>query len=219
MEWGQHAKLIPSSCSPNQKQYAMLSYVCSGSSQRLPLHSTLQMANPSQLVSNPHPPPPMYPIMPTFYSSSPATNTTPGASTSRQSTALPPSAVITNPQSFVVPLGIHPSSGAFPPPPFGVYGGPPPPPGGQYATPYYGFPPYGHPAPYYHLGASSSSSAQPAPQPAAPASTSSALATSNGPWTDEQVSRLKELVEEAKGGDGQVDWDHVEKNLPGGRSR
>ncbi|KAJ7086167.1 hypothetical protein B0H15DRAFT_361375 [Mycena belliarum] len=118
------------------------------------------LANPTQLISTP--PPPLYPVIPTFYHPQPAASTSTPAKVATSSTkppssapaptptpapvplpapalAPPPTNVITNPGSFVVSLGTQPTY---------QYANYPPPPA-PYAGPYYT--PYGYPpGPYYH---------------------------------------------------------------------
>ncbi|KAG2017785.1 hypothetical protein CC2G_007266 [Coprinopsis cinerea AmutBmut pab1-1] len=185
------------------------------------------LANPAQLVSNPHPPPPMYPVIPGLYPPPPPgviPTATPGASTSKQPSAIPPATVITNPQSFVVPLGGQPG---FPPPQYPVYGA------GQYPTsPYYPFPfsqPYysAQPPPASTSAAPSTNTPQPpataTPPTAVPAATSApgTSTPTNSTWSEEDVEKLKKWAEESKGttSTGEIDWDYVTRNFGDKRSR
>ncbi|EFI27936.1 hypothetical protein CC1G_14427 [Coprinopsis cinerea okayama7 len=187
----------------------------------------LVLANPAQLVSNPHPPPPMYPVIPGLYPPPPPgviPTATPGASTSKQPSAIPPATVITNPQSFVVPLGGQPG---FPPPQYPVYGA------GQYPTsPYYPFPfsqPYysAQPPPASTSAAPSTNTPQPpataTPPTAVPAATSApgTSTPTNSTWSEEDVEKLKKWAEESKGttSTGEIDWDYVTRNFGDKRSR
>ncbi|KIM40502.1 hypothetical protein M413DRAFT_445951 [Hebeloma cylindrosporum] len=172
------------------------------------------LANPSQLVSNP--PPPIYPVLPTLRhpSVSPAA-TMPTASTSTTgastSASTPQSSIITNPQSFVVPLGAQPAY-----PQYSMY-----PPQGHYpTTPYYQYPPYGQPA-YYPpppvvpppAPSAPSVSVAPTPQPTATITTTPAtggtVIGNQGAWSEEETERLKKLAEESKskGTSGEIEWE------------
>lgn len=191
------------------------------------------LANPSQLVANP--PPPMYPPLPTLYSSGNA----PPPSTSPASTSAAP--VITNAQSFVVPLGGQAPGGyVSAAPQYPMFATP-----GQYATaPYYQYP-YGPPPPpppgFYPPQQPQQQQQQPQPQPAPPppqpqpvASTSTqgtpaappaapppGSGSSSGAWTDEETERLRRLAEDSKGhtANGEIDWDHVIRHFGEGRTR
>lgn len=168
------------------------------------------LQNPSQLVGQP--PPPVYPSVPY--------HPPPQASTSAPPTTTPqPPAVITNPSTFVMPLGIpgtsqpmyHPTMYATAP--------------SRYPTaPYYQYPP----APgYYPAMPSQSAPPPPAASSSAPPAThfvsSSATATptltmaasnpagASGAWADEDVERLKRLAEQSRtsGSSNETDWDWV----------
>ena len=181
----------------------------------------MQLANPSQLVTNP--PPPMYPMIPPLYphGSVPGTvaSATPGASTSKQPATVPPN-VITNAQSFVVPLG---SQSGFPPPQYPVYT-----PGQYPGNPYYPHPQYPFSHPYYppppiQPAATTSSTPQPATHATPPAASTSAAASASAgnTWPEEEVEKLKRLAEESKASStsGEIDWDHVIKQLGDKRTR
>jgi hypothetical protein len=194
---------------------------------RIYFHNALKLSNPSQLVINP--PPPVYPVLPTIYQSVVQQNTAPIASNSAI-TATPssgPSAthsnMITNPQSFVVPLGAQPGYPQYP-----VYAAT----HGQYpTTPYYQYshPPYGQPGAYY-APPPQPIPALPAPAPptvlhtSGPAATPQPTATitttpatggtvigNQGAWSDEETERLKKLTEDSrsKGSSGEIEWDWV----------
>jgi hypothetical protein len=145
--------------------------------------------------------------------------------TSASSSGSQTPAVITNPQSFAMPLppGSHPHS-HMPYP--AIYGAPPPPPpGAQYPTaPYYQAPPY-----YYAQQPPATSSSQQHPATQAPAqapstSAQTAAATTQlaftrngreGAWSAEEEERLKKLAEESRAAEdsnqknGEIDWDWV----------
>ncbi|KAJ7645387.1 hypothetical protein B0H17DRAFT_1104084 [Mycena rosella] len=196
------------------------------------------LANPTQLISTP--PPPLNPVVPTFYHPQPVAGTSapPKASTSTAKptpapvpapapapVAAPPSNVITNPGSFVVSLGTQPAY-AYP-----SYA----PSTVQYPGAYYA--PYGYPAGAYYPAGQGQPQAQPQPaaQPAAkphpppPQASTSALkppsASGNGgnqgPWSDDEVERLKKLAEDSKArsGTGETDWDWVVGEWGPGRTR
>jgi hypothetical protein len=141
-------------------------------------------------------------------------------STSTPATTTPqPSAVITNPSTFVMPLSMPGTSQPIYPT---MYTTTPP----RYPTaPYYQYP---H-APGYYPGMptqsapvqpTTPSSAPPATQFISSTSTTSAptltMASSNpggasGAWTDEEVERLKHLAEQSRtsGSSNETDWDWV----------
>jgi hypothetical protein len=148
------------------------------------------------------------------YPSQSQTTTTTSAATTPQ-----PSTVITNPSTFVMPLGMPGTSQPIYPT---VYTTTPP----RYPTaPYYQYP---H-APGYYPGMPTQSTPAPATTSvSAPAttqfvsSTSTAttstlnMATSNpagasGAWTDDEVERLKRLAEQSRtsGSSNETDWDWV----------
>ncbi|KAJ7183210.1 hypothetical protein C8R46DRAFT_1066272 [Mycena filopes] len=209
------------------------------------------LANPSQLIL--HPPPPLYPVVPTFYHPQPTTTFAPpsppkpSASPPKLPPTLvpapapvqapaptptptnapppPPSTVITNPSSFVVSLGTQSSY------PYAGYGAPP----AQHAGPYYA--PYGYAPGYYtpqmQQPPPQSQPSQPAPKPPPPqASTSSAkplppaaAAAGNGgtqgPWSEDEVERLKKLAEDSRASSAskEIEWDWVVSEYGQGRTR
>ncbi|KAI0322536.1 hypothetical protein OF83DRAFT_1092691 [Amylostereum chailletii] len=176
------------------------------------------LQNPSQLVGQA--PPSSYPTLP--YAAPPQTPASTPASTSSQ-----PPPVITNPQSFVMPLS---APGGVPPP--------------MYPTMY---PPRYPTTPYYQYPASSyyppvqaqqmSTSAPPtthyasSPPPPPPAASAPATATTinmnttaggaSGTWGEDEVERLKKLSEESKASTsgGDVDWDWVVTSWGNTRTR
>ncbi|TEB25184.1 hypothetical protein FA13DRAFT_1738608 [Coprinellus micaceus] len=190
------------------------------------------LANPSQLVANP--PPPMYPPLPTLYGSG---NAPPGAASS--STAP----VITNAQSFVVPLGGQAPGYVSTTAQYPVFATP-----GQYATaPYYQYP-YAAPPPppsgYYPQAqaqaqaqpqtqaqqqqptvsqpvASTSTQGTPAPAPVVTTTVTAAGVVNSGPWTDEENERLRQLAEDSKShtANGEMDWEYVIRHFGDGRTR
>lgn len=180
-----------------------------------------KLANPSHLVS--HPPPPMYSVVPALYQSvHPQT----GASTSASapaSSSKPASTptVISNAQSFIVPLS---AQTAYPHSQFPVY----PPPPGSYPTTSYYYPHYG--GSYYPQSTASTSQAPAQTSvsagPSMSASTSiispsgSTTIGNQGAWSDEETDRLKKLADENKvGGTGEIDWDRVVTLWGPGRTR
>ncbi|KAJ4478566.1 hypothetical protein C8R41DRAFT_512761 [Lentinula lateritia] len=156
------------------------------------------LANPSHLITSP--PPPMYPSVPTFYATGvPSSSSSSGAPTG-------PPTMISQPQTFVVPMGSH------------AYYAPPPP--GQYPTTSYYSYPYGHPGAYYTPAV-----APVAPPPAAPAAPTPIVTMTNsgtgnsGSWSDEEIERLKIMAEEKKTGSGEIDWDDIISQWGSTRSR
>ncbi|KAF8959526.1 hypothetical protein BDZ97DRAFT_1761389 [Flammula alnicola] len=185
----------------------------------------LQLANPSQLVTNP--PPPIYPVLPTLYQNVTQPAAAPIASTSTTTptptaTVTNPPSVITNAQSFVVPLGAQPAYPQYP-----VYAAA----HGQYpTTPYYQYAAYGQPGTYYAQPPQPvpTPAAQPAVQPAPNTSvtpptvlptatitttpaTGGTVIGNQGAWSDEETERLKKVAEESrsKGPSGDIEWDWV----------
>ncbi|KAF9048446.1 hypothetical protein BJ165DRAFT_1459614 [Panaeolus papilionaceus] len=198
------------------------------------------LANPSQLVTSP--PPPIYPVLPsTVYqpiSTTPAPQPTASTSTAAAtptpavSVSAPQPNLITNPQSFIVPL-----VGQAPPyPQYPMY------PPAQYPTPpYYQYP---YPPTYYSqqavAGASTvapAATTQPTPSASAPPtvipstsqpivstipSTSTGTMMGNsGSWSDEETERLRKLAEESKtkSASGEIEWDWVVQEWGPSRSR
>lgn len=207
------------------------------------------LANPVQLLINP--PPPIYPILPTFFAPTGPTSAAPGAAPSPSapgsSKPLAPSApapapVITNAQSFVVPLSLSTSSAAsaFATSQYSMY--PPPQPHGQYPTTSYYQLPFAHHA-YYapppgattgpgaastSISATQATTPQPssstATQPsggARSASVSAPPTNSGGPWLEDEIEKLKKVAEESKAASvtGEVDWDHVVRTFGDSRTR
>ncbi|KAJ6468369.1 hypothetical protein C8R45DRAFT_1105731 [Mycena sanguinolenta] len=196
------------------------------------------LANPTQLILTP--PPPQYPTVPTFYHPQPVSDTSaaPKASTSAPkpapapapvssapapaptptpNPAPPPSMVITNPGSFVVSLGTQPTTSY----PYAGYATA----AGQYSSPYYT--PYAYYAPQPQPQVPQ---AQPPPkaQPPPPqASTSTPVTPSPsssgtlGPWSDEEIERIKKLAEDSKTATAskEFEWDWVVGQWGPGRTR
>ncbi|EIW83906.1 hypothetical protein CONPUDRAFT_135546 [Coniophora puteana RWD-64-598 SS2] len=158
------------------------------------------LSNPARLTA--HPPPPIYPVIP-GYAHIPPPAPAPSASNNGIPAGGSPAPVISNPQSFVVPMGSQPTM-AYPP----VYGNT-----HQYPTaPYYQYPGY---TTYY--SASMAQPAQPTAQ-AAPHTAATSISTplgvsagNQGAWSDEETERLKQLAEQSRGrGAGaEIDWDWI----------
>ncbi|KAJ3829891.1 hypothetical protein EV361DRAFT_899735 [Lentinula raphanica] len=162
------------------------------------------LANPSRLITSP-PPPPMYPVVPPFYPTGvpPPTQTT--------SSGVPAGAptMISQPQTFVVPMSNH------------AYYAPPPPPPSQYPTTSYYSYPYGHPGAYYTPAVPPPPAPPPAATNAPPPTvsvTTSVMGTS-GAWSDEEIERLKALAEEKRNSSGEIDWDAITSRWGGTRTR
>jgi hypothetical protein len=166
----------------------------------------------------------MYPAVPGLYQSVSNIQPQPVASTSTASTnaAASPSSVITNAQSFVVPLGAQAAYPQYPSAP------------GQYATtPYYHQYAYtaGAPGGTYYPQPQQAQSAPPATQPqsaqpraaTATAATTQPTATitttpatggtvvgNQGAWSDEETERLKKMAEDHRvKATGEINWDAV----------
>lgn len=165
----------------------------------------LQLANPSQLVSQP--PPQIFSTVPAFYPTSTAVSMPP-SSTAAPSSSKPNSApVINNPQSFVVPLT---AQAAYPHTQYPIYT-----PGQYPTTPYYH---QYYPGTYYPQPVPSSQPPQVAtsstvtttPTPALSVSANNAT-SSVGAWSDEETERLKKLADDSKavGTSGDIEWDWV----------
>ncbi|KAF5359834.1 hypothetical protein D9756_003245 [Leucocoprinus leucothites] len=163
------------------------------------------LANPSQLVSQP--PPQVFSGVPTFY---PATTpvSMPPPPTTASSSAKPTSApVITNPQSFVVPLTAQPAG--YPHAQYPIYT-----PGQYPTTPYYhqyytGT--YYPPQPVTTTQPPQASTSAVSTSPPASSVSANAATGSVGAWSDEETERLKKLAEESKsvGTSGEIEWDWV----------
>ena len=168
----------------------------------------------------------MYPVVPALYQPIPHIQPQPIASTSTisapasTSTLANAPSVITNAQSFVVPLGAQ-----TPYPQYPVYPSAP----GQYATtPYYQYAPYATAGTYYSQP-QQPQSASPATQPqssqprivSATTATTQPTATitttpatggtvvgNQGAWSDEETERLKKMAEEHRSKTtGEINWD------------
>ncbi|KAL4243730.1 hypothetical protein ABKN59_011454 [Abortiporus biennis] len=192
------------------------------------------LANPSQLVGSA--PPTLYSHIPTYSTMPP-----PPPPSSSSSASAPPAAVITNPQSFVMSLGAPsisapvPTAPYYPPPLYAT-------PGSRYpTTPYYSYQPGSYypqqpPAPHPPTPATPPPTPAPAPTPtntttttSKPTSSATATATistfnaatgtitaggQQGTWSEDEVNRLKRLVEQSKEmggaqGKGEIEWDWV----------
>ncbi|KAJ3744155.1 hypothetical protein DFH05DRAFT_1494106 [Lentinula detonsa] len=159
------------------------------------------LANPSRLITSP--PPPMYPVVPTFYPAS----VPPGPMTSSGIPAGAPT-MISQPQTFVVPMGNH------------AYYGPPP---SQYPTTSYYSYPYGHPGAYYTPAVAPPPAPPPATPTAPPPTPTVSITTSvtgnSGAWSDEEIERLKSLAEEKRTNSGEIDWDDITSHWGSTRTR
>ncbi|KAE9401533.1 hypothetical protein BT96DRAFT_1018183 [Gymnopus androsaceus JB14] len=163
------------------------------------------LANPSRLISSP--PPPMYPVVPTFYHA-PVHHPPPGSAPGAPIPAGAP-AVISQPQSFVVSM----SSPAYP-----MYAPPP----SQYPTTSYYQYSYPHPGAYYAPAphpATDTGYTRPAPVASATPAAAAPGAGNSGAWSEEEMERLKKLVEEKKNSSGEVDWDDVVSQWGNSRTR
>ncbi|KZT73127.1 hypothetical protein DAEQUDRAFT_743343 [Daedalea quercina L-15889] len=197
-----------------------------------------RLANPSQLVGQPVPQTYGYPSSYTApYTPQPA----PPANASPSSSTPATGSVITNPQSFVMPLGT-----GMPPP---AHAAPNPYYSGVYAAARYPT------APYYSYHTQPSASYYPPPATAAPASTSTTATTpgpsstpapptstpsysatqpaastssssvgQQGSWSPEEEDRLRKLAEQSReqGGPqnkGEIEWDWVVQQWGNSRTR
>ncbi|KAA1467549.1 hypothetical protein DENSPDRAFT_863071 [Dentipellis sp. KUC8613] len=165
------------------------------------------LQNPSQLVGQP--PPSVYPAISYGQPASAPSSSTPTGS------GTPAPAVITNPQSFVMSLGMPGASHTTPMPgmPYPTMYAPP----ARYPTAGY----YQYPGYYPTMPAQSSSA--PASVPASyggnntGATTSTInmnptnLSSSSGAWTEEETERLKKMAEQSRssGTTTEIDWDWV----------
>ncbi|KXN81310.1 hypothetical protein AN958_05165 [Leucoagaricus sp. SymC.cos] len=165
------------------------------------------LANPSQLVSQP--PPQVFPAVSAFYPTNAAVSIPPPPAATASSSKSPSAPVITNPQSFVVPLTTQPAG--YPHAQYPMYAP------GQYPT-----------TPYYHQYYTGTyyppqpvQPAQPPPpqaststvptSPPAPSVSTNAATGAVGAWSDEETERLKKLAEDSKsvGTSGEIEWDWV----------
>jgi hypothetical protein len=188
-----------------------------------------KLANPSQLVNNP--PPAVYPSYgaqpgygPTVYPPQyPGSYAAPGyahgpsyaVQTSAQSEHNTVTPVISNPQSFVMPLG---PPAMAPAPSYTVYSS-------RYPTSSY-YPSYPSGSTNHYPAASASQGTVSAPPNSTPASntTTSTWATgyNQGSWSDEEVERLKQLtphIAEQNSEKGEIDWDWVVTTWGNSRTR
>lgn len=166
------------------------------------------MANPSRLITQP--PPPMYPVIPSYYQPQAMVPPPPpqaGPSNSGQT--------INQPQSFVVPLNstghypVYPQPGA----PYYPY---------SYHTPYYGAQPQpGQPAP-----PQSSVTPQKQDNPVSHAivtttSVPGVAGSNQGAWSEDESTRLKQLAEQSKkdGLSGDAAWDWIVQQWGNKRTR
>jgi hypothetical protein len=167
-----------------------------------------KLANPSQLVNNP--PPSVYPAYgtqpgyggTTYPSQYPNQSyTAPGFAHTPPTTETSSSNVISNPQSFVMPLG---PPAMAPGPSYGMY------PSRYPTTSYYQYPPGS--TSYYASATQNSTSASTSTNNAA--SPSWPTGYNQGAWSEEEVERLKQLTEQSKEQNtgphkGEIDWDWV----------
>ncbi|KAL4072539.1 hypothetical protein V8B97DRAFT_1844827, partial [Scleroderma yunnanense] len=167
------------------------------------------LTSPARLITQPPPPPLTFiPGYPSTVSPQ-APQSTPPVSTNGKTTPVAQSAtpVITNPQSFVVPMSHHqPPSQQFVP---SVYNTP------AYPTaPYYGYGGFsGYYQPMPQAGPSTTSSTP-------PASVSAINSAGNqGAWSEEETEKLKKLAEEHRNNSGDIAWDALCEKWGNSRTR
>lgn len=160
-----------------------------------------------------NPPPPMYPQMSSF--TIPHTTPTPATSAPASSTgtfSANPSSATVNVQTFTVPLGAQPATTGQ---------------SIQYAQtyapqshPHYPTMPYYYPPPYAATSYMPIPSASPSAPPVAQAVMADGIGN-QGPWTNEEQERLKQLAEQSRSADksGDIDWDWVVQQWGGNRTR
>lgn len=162
----------------------------------------------------------MYPQIPVYGSIPPLSAAGPSNASSTASKPANNFTVITNPQTFTMPLG-PPVANSVSTPYHTTYAP-------QVPAPTQGTPASFNIMPYYastYTGSSyiPISSAAPsimtAPQTAAQPPSSSSNAGSQGAWTDEEQERLKELAEQSKSSAGAIDWDRVVREWGPTRTR
>ncbi|KAF7327778.1 hypothetical protein MKEN_00357600 [Mycena kentingensis (nom. inval.)] len=153
------------------------------------------LANPSQLIK--HPPPPMNPPPPMIFQPQ-AIQPQPQPPTAQAQLPPPPAGIITNPSAFVLPPAGYPYT--------------------AYAGAYYAYPSY---AGYYQPAPVASGSAPPTTSTSGLATAAAPAETPQtpGPWTEEDMARLRKLSETHRLGNGEVDWDRVVSEYGSGRSR
>ncbi|KAH7884499.1 hypothetical protein F5I97DRAFT_1889941 [Phlebopus sp. FC_14] len=170
------------------------------------------LVSPARLTA--HPPPPPYPFIPGYpnptQGGQPHSTPHPSANGKTTPTTQHTPPVITNPQTFVVPMGHqHP-----PPQPYvhGVYGAP------AYPTaPYYGYGGYGGfypPVPTTQAGAS-----VPPAGSSANSAGPSGSGGNQGAWSDEETEKLKKLAEEHRTANGEIAWDALCEEWGNSRTR
>jgi hypothetical protein len=116
--------------------------------------------------------------------------------------------VISNPQSFVVPLT---AQAAYPHAQYPIYT-----PGQYPTTPYYHqyYPGTYYPQPVPAIQpqpVATTATVAPTPTPAPSVSATNTASSSVGAWSDEETERLKKLAEDSKavGASGDIEWDWV----------
>jgi hypothetical protein len=137
------------------------------------------------------------------------------------------STVITNPQTFVVPLGTQPAPATYPHPQYpSMY------PPTQYPTaPYYAFPGYAPPGTTFYPPAPPQPQLQQQMHLQQPqqsqtqttmvSATSAAPGINQGSWSDEETERLRKFAEQSRsvGTSGEIEWDWVVHQWGTGRTR
>lgn len=208
-----------------------------------------QLANPSQLVTNP--PPPIYPVLSTMSMYQPSV-ASPSTSTLASSSSTAPHTTLHSPVSATTQPGIISTSPTFvvplqqPPvyPQYTVYGSAP---HTQYPTTSYYHQYATYPSPYYPhahtqppqpssisvaggttTANTSATSTGGTTLPATAATITTTPATggtmigNSGPWSEEESENLKKLAENSKsraGNAGDIDWDWVVSEWGPTRSR
>ncbi|KAI6008109.1 hypothetical protein F5J12DRAFT_826686 [Pisolithus orientalis] len=163
------------------------------------------LASPAQLTR--HPPPLPLTFIP---SCTPATAPSiPSSNGKATPVTQSTTSVITNPQSFVVPMShSQQSSQQFVP---SVYNNP------AYPTaPYYGYGGYGGYYPPVPQAGPSTGSSTP---PASASAINSNSAGNQGAWSDEETEKLKKLAEEHRSNTGDIAWDALCEKWGNSRTR
>ncbi|OJA18602.1 hypothetical protein AZE42_06566 [Rhizopogon vesiculosus] len=159
------------------------------------------LASPSRLTT--HPPPPPY-FVPGYPTPMPSQQPQPGSSTSATNGKSPATTapVISDPQSFVVPMS---QQQAYP------YGAP------AYPTaPYYG---YGYGGYYPPVAPSGPSTVTAAGSSSGSPGGIAGSGGNQGAWSEEETKRLKKLAEEHRNGNGEIVWDALCEKWGNSRTR
>lgn len=162
---------------------------------------SIKLVSPSRLTTHPPPPPYFVSGYPTPMPPQPP-QTGLSASVTNGKTPTTAAPVISDPQSFVVPMG---QQQAYP------YGAP------AYPTaPYYA---YGYGGYYPPVAPSGPSTATVAGSSSGSTGGAAGSGGNQGAWSEEETKRLKNLAEEHRNGNGEIIWDTLCEKWGNSRTR